>query len=117
MDNSVANENKNKNNLDVVHPLKTMMATKFKSLISDPLEAKRTEDSGGNGRWLQVYFSCEVKISLELLGEKFVSWKQTEPRRSVPLHRVPKAEGRGEAHPLHSGDYGEFLWVSFGRDK
>lgn len=59
LDNLVANGKKKK--LGVVHPLKTVLTTKFKSFISDPLEAKRTEDSGGDGLWLQVYFDCEVK--------------------------------------------------------
>lgn len=61
LDNLVANDKK----LDVVHPLKTVLE-KFKTLVLEIIEAKRTEDSGDNSLWLEVYFSWDVKLSLKL---------------------------------------------------
>lgn len=61
LDNSVPDEKK----LDAVHPLKTVLDTMFKTLVSEILEAKRMEDSGDNGLWLQIYFSGEFKVSLK----------------------------------------------------
>lgn len=68
--------------LHTVHPLKSVLNMKLETLVSKILEAKRVENSGGNGLWLRVYFSCECKLS-KTSEEKFMSWKQTKLQNSV----------------------------------
>lgn len=61
LDNLLADEKQ----LETDNPLKSVLNMKFKTLVSEILKAKRMEDSGDNGLWLQVKLSCEFKPFLK----------------------------------------------------